>query len=200
MSLLLAIESAIAGGSLSFQRDGKPVASWHGTTGVSRAEELLPAVTRLMRENDIERGDLSIIAVSAGPGSFTGIRIGISTAMGLASALSIPLATCSILKAMAYSVGAGHLLTAVPMGRGAVCVQEFQSMQPAGEPATMTQDEFVRQASAFPGGVVIHGGLIELCKHLNIMDLGLDLAAALGKYCHQYPDERERPLFISKSF
>lgn len=202
--MLLAIESAIAGGSVSLMLKDTPTASWKGTSDVSRAEDLLPAIATLMSANGIDRGDISTLAVSAGPGSFTGIRIGVSTAMGLAAGLSIPIVSASILKAMASTVMGENVLAAVPMGRSAVCVQEFDTTGPeplsTKEPATVTESEFAQKVMTADGKIVVHGSLTKFCEEWPAVDLGFDLARVLGKYCLTHPGEREKPLFISKSF
>jgi len=202
--MILAIESAVAGGSLSFLRDGEPVVQWNGNSDVSRAEDLLPAITRSMSEAGISRSDLTMLAVSAGPGSFTGIRIGISTALGLAAGLSLPIASASILKAMSACAKSEHVLAAVPMGRSAICVQSFDTNGPSPRlidgPQTITESAFTERVNSTEGDIFVHGSLVSLCGGRTLIDLGLDLATVLGKYCHQHPDEREEPLFVSKSF
>jgi tRNA threonylcarbamoyladenosine biosynthesis protein TsaB len=66
------------------------------------AGRLLPMIDDLLRLNRIDRRDLGLIAVGSGPGSFTGIRIGIATAKGLARATGCPLVGISTLDALAY--------------------------------------------------------------------------------------------------
>src|SRR3954468_18683875 len=101
--LTLAIESAIAGGSLALLRNGELCASWTGSSSVSKSDELLANIDDLLTANHIATSDLQLIAVSAGPGSFTGIRIGIATALGLKTGLGIEMASVSALKAMAFA-------------------------------------------------------------------------------------------------
>jgi tRNA threonylcarbamoyladenosine biosynthesis protein TsaB len=201
--MILAIESAVAGGSVSFLKNGEAVIRWEGNSDVSRAEDLLPTIEATMSENGISRSDLSMLAVSAGPGSFTGIRIGLSTALGLATGLSLPVASTSVLRAMSSTAIGESVLAAVPMGRGAVCVQVFDTTRGAPRhmegPVTVTEAEFAHRVNSAEGDVVVQGSLANLCGR-TVINLGLDLATVVGKYCHQYPDERETPLFISKSF
>lgn len=129
--VILAIESAIGGGSLSLASDGRQVDAWVGEGGLSRAEDLLPNIDLLLKGNTINKAEITQIVVSVGPGSFTGIRIGLATAMGLASALNIELAKFSILHAMTTGVsvseGVKSIIAAVPVGRGVICTQRFRS-------------------------------------------------------------------------
>ncbi len=202
--MILAIESAIAGGSLSVIKDGHTVARWNGRSDVSRAEDLLPAVENMMAEAAIERSALSMIAVSVGPGSFTGIRIGMSTGLGLSTGLRIPMSSVSVLKAMASAMGAGAVLAAVPMGRSSICIQSFSNengmVNEHSEPTTLSESDFADYIGARNGTVAVHRALTSLAGDRDIVDLGLDLASLVGKYCQEHPNERERPLFISKSF
>ena len=126
-SLILAIESAIGGGSLSLSRDETQIDKWIGEGGVSRAEDLLSNIDQILTRNDLPKSSVTRIVVSVGPGSFTGIRIGLATAMGLATALNIDLVRISILCAMAtHAPDNKNVLTAVPVGRGVICTQRFR--------------------------------------------------------------------------
>jgi len=202
--MILAIESAIAGGSFAFIKDGDRAAGWSGPSDVSRAEHLLPAIEETMIECGIDRSALSMIGVSAGPGSFTGIRIGMSTALGLAAGLRIPVASVSILKAMAASAEGSAILAAVPMGRASICIQTFSKGKATilenDLPVTLTESDFVGHIRNWKGTVVVHAALTGFRGDREIFDVGLDLASLVGKYCQQHPNESERPLFISKSF
>ena len=202
--MILALESAIAGGSLSIIENGRILAGWNGSSDVSRAEDLLPAIESVIINTGIERKDLSMIAVSGGPGSFTGIRIGMSTALGLAAGLKIPITCVSLLRAMAASANEGPVLAAVPMGRASICIQTFLKDSDAicdeGVPITLTEPDFAERVEHWKGSVATHHSLASLCHNVDIIDLGLDLASVVGKYCEQHPNESERPLFISKSF
>jgi len=70
----------------------------------SHAEKLNIFITNLFKNIEFTIGDLKAIAVSKGPGSYTGLRIGVSTAKGLCYALDIPLISVSTLKAMAFGM------------------------------------------------------------------------------------------------
>lgn len=71
--------------------------------GLSHSRTLLPMVQNLLDSLSISLGDIDVIAVAIGPGSFTGIRIGVSAAKGLAFGLDIPICAVSTLLAMAYA-------------------------------------------------------------------------------------------------
>jgi tRNA threonylcarbamoyl adenosine modification protein YeaZ len=150
-NLVLAIEAAIAGGSLSLCRGEVEIASWSGPADVSKAEDLLFNIDVLLRENGVSKRDLGLLVVSAGPGSFTGIRIGIATALGLKTGLGIPMATVSSLAAMvAYPDLNGPVYAAVPSGRQAVCFQKFSVED--GAVTELTEPQTIREADFLAHG------------------------------------------------
>ena len=77
--------------SVALAEEGAVIASRQTNEGYSHAENLAPFVDQVIREAEIEFQDLDAIAVSEGPGSYTGLRIGVSLAKGLCYALNIPL-------------------------------------------------------------------------------------------------------------
>lgn len=92
MTYILNIETATRNCSLALAQDGKTIALKEiAEAGYSHAEKLHVFIEAILKENNIEYGDLSAIAVSQGPGSYTGLRIGVSSAKGLCYALNIPL-------------------------------------------------------------------------------------------------------------
>ena len=72
----------------------------------THSEKLMPLVDKLLQESGVEREQLQSIAVAAGPGSFTGIRIGVATARALAQGLAIPAVGVPTLEALAEGVTA----------------------------------------------------------------------------------------------
>lgn len=91
MTTVLAFDCAIAGLGVAVVRDGVSLAMCR-EEGRDQAATLLPAIASVLREAGVERRALSLIAVTVGPGSFTGVRIGLAAARGLAVGLGIPLA------------------------------------------------------------------------------------------------------------
>ncbi len=195
-AIILAIEAAVAGGSIAITRGTERITGWAGPADVSRAEDLLFNVDILLRQSGIDKKDLSLIAVSAGPGSFTGIRIGLATGLGLKAGLGIPMATCSALEAMAAASGIEGMFTvAVPAGRNAVCMQRFNGPTPASEPETIRATD----VAAIEGKLLVHERLVEIAGG-DVVDLGGDLAYAIAQFCFENPDSATPPMFISKSF
>jgi len=125
--IILAIESAVAGGSLSLVQSGVGLNGWIGEGGVSRAEDLLPNIAYLLETSGVAKSEITKLAVSTGPGSYTGIRIGIATALGLKNGLNIPCVGVPVTEAMhLVSIRGGKVVTAIPMGKNDVAYQEFE--------------------------------------------------------------------------
>jgi tRNA threonylcarbamoyladenosine biosynthesis protein TsaB len=91
MTLVLSFDCAVSGLGLAVVRDGEVLAV-HREDGREQAARLLPAIARVLHAAEVDRRALSMIAVTVGPGSFTGVRVGLAAARGLAIALDIPLA------------------------------------------------------------------------------------------------------------
>lgn len=101
---ILALETAAKAVSAAVTEEGKVLASAYQDTGLTHSRTLMPLVELLLRNTDMTAADLDVIAVSAGPGSFTGVRIGVSAAKGLAWAADKPCAAVSTLAALARNV------------------------------------------------------------------------------------------------
>lgn len=107
MTAVLAFDCAISGLSVALVRDGDVLAA-HRESGRDQAAHLLPAIASVLQEAKVERRELTMIATTVGPGSFTGVRVGLAAARGLAMALAIPLAgvaTTETLLAQAPATG-----------------------------------------------------------------------------------------------
>ena len=103
--MILAINTSTLQFSLALlKKDGAIVAEQVMFRKKGNFGSLMPAFDRLLSLSDARTGDLSGIAVAIGPGSFTGLRIGISLAKGLCHALLIPLAGVSSLEALATPI------------------------------------------------------------------------------------------------
>jgi tRNA threonylcarbamoyladenosine biosynthesis protein TsaB len=88
---VLAFDCAVTGLAVAVVRDDVVLARHHAE-GRDQAASLLPAIAATLERAGVARRDLSLIAVTVGPGSFTGVRVGLAAARGLAVALGVPLA------------------------------------------------------------------------------------------------------------
>lgn len=107
---LLAIDTSGARGSIALLDDEAVIAEQDLTLDRKASTTLLPAIEQLFTGAGFKRSDLTALAVALGPGSFTGIRIGLATAQGMAQALNLPVYGLSSLRVLAeqYQGEAGN--------------------------------------------------------------------------------------------
>ncbi len=203
----IAIESAVAGGSLSLLRGDEQLAEWIGSADVSKAEDLLFNIDELLARQHVKKNEIGLIACSAGPGSFTGIRIGLATAIGLKAGLGIEMASSSVLKAVAATADmpSGIVHVALPVGRSAVCVQSFRYEDGKcienTEAASISEQQFSELIHDGADKIfLIHDRLFSMLEPSdNIINIGSNLARLIGQFCRNEPGTAE-PIFLSKGF
>lgn len=122
--LVLAADTSLPILSVALVNDG----ALAGTVALegrgSRNEKLLPAIDWLLAENGVDRHQLDLFAVTRGPGSFTGVRIGLATMQGLAMALGRSVFAMSTHEAAAFGE-AGRIAIVDDAGRGELYVSHF---------------------------------------------------------------------------
>ena len=101
---ILAIETSTYSGSIAVLGDEGLLGEYFFNVGPSHTEKLVPSIDWLMSELGMNRADLTGVVVSLGPGSFTALRVGISTAKGICFSLGIPLVGASSLKTLAMNL------------------------------------------------------------------------------------------------
>lgn len=124
----LAIDTSTDTASLALVQGSQVLAelTWH--CGQNHSVELLPRLTHLLNQTRINLQSINCIIVARGPGSFNGLRVGISTAKGLAFSLGIPIVGISTLEVAAYQ----HAETGLPIcpiinaGRGEIATAIYQ--------------------------------------------------------------------------
>jgi tRNA threonylcarbamoyladenosine biosynthesis protein TsaB len=126
--LLVAIDTSGRKGSVALCRgdagsfETLQLADLEGGTYSAR---LMPTIAELLRNSKFDKQDLDAFSVVTGPGSFTGLRVGLSTVKALCEVLHKPLATISMLEAIAIAYGAGRVTAVLDAGRGEVYVGEY---------------------------------------------------------------------------
>ena len=110
--MILALESSATACSAALCRDGELVAQSYQNSGLTHSRTLLPMVRDMLANSQLTLEQIDVIAVAAGPGSFTGLRIGVATAKGLAWTGDKDCAPCSTLASMAWPLAhmAGSLI------------------------------------------------------------------------------------------
>lgn len=107
---ILGIESAALTASVAVVSDGILTAEYTVTDKKTHSQTLLPMLDEVKRILELNPAEIDAIAISAGPGSFTGLRIGAATAKGLGLALGKPLVAVSTLEALAFNLADSELL------------------------------------------------------------------------------------------
>ena len=112
--ITLAFESSAKAASVALVRDGSLVSQYSQCSGLTHSRTLLPMAEDLLKNAELQLSDVDLFAVAHGPGSFTGIRIGVSTVKGLAWACDKPCVGVSTLESMAWhGLAAGGLVCPV---------------------------------------------------------------------------------------
>ena len=104
MALILSIESSTAVGSVALLRDGEVLGLQQYHIAKSHSSLLHVMVQQITANAGVKMKDLSAVAVAEGPGSYTGLRIGVSAAKGFCFALDAPLIAVNTLEALAFQV------------------------------------------------------------------------------------------------
>jgi len=144
---VLALDSATAACSALVWEDGAVLAGRHAAMARGQSEALMPMVAEVMREAGLDFAGLDLLAVTVGPGAFTGIRIGLAAARGLALATGLPLAGVATTRALAHAVPAAErrdrwVLVALDSKRDELWVQAFAAdLTPLGAPAALRPED-----------------------------------------------------------
>lgn len=159
--VVLGLDSTGKSASVALVKDGKVLAEKFQNSGYTHSETLAPMLSELLCETGISAGQIDLIAVTAGPGSFTGIRIGLATVKGFAFAHDTPCQPISTLACLAYPLSGfeGIVCPALDARRGQIYNALFQGGQ------RLTEDRAIAAAylAGLEGPVCLLGDGAELC-------------------------------------
>lgn len=126
--MLLAIDTATRLASVALYDDTGIWAEESWRSRNNHSVEVMPTIAAMLSRQGLGHGDLTAVAVVQGPGSFTGLRIGMSLAKGLCMALNLPIIAVPTLQVTAYTAGdpGTPVLAVLEAGRGRICVASFQ--------------------------------------------------------------------------
>ena len=102
--LMLSVDSSAAPASVCLFEDGKVIADYYLNTGFTHSQTLMPMIEDMLRNAGLSLEAVDALAVAVGPGSFTGLRIGVATVKGLALGTNKPCVGVSTLEALAYNL------------------------------------------------------------------------------------------------
>ena len=162
---ILALETSAVTASAAVTEDDRLLAQSFQNSGLTHSATLMPMVSDLLKNTGLALQDMDVIAVAAGPGSFTGVRIGVAAAKGLAWPEDKPCAPCSTLESMAWQCAhvGGEICAAMDARRNQVYCARFRAEGGAlirlTEDRAMGLDELaaVVRAAAAPQALVGDG-------------------------------------------
>ncbi len=138
--LILAFESTAKAASAALLKDGKLLSQYTQCSGLTHSRTLLPMGEDMLKNAELSLKDVDLLAVAHGPGSFTGVRIGVSMVKGLAWASDKPCVGVSTLEAMAWhGLAAGGLICPVMDARRNQVYNALFRIE-NGRPVRLTED------------------------------------------------------------
>lgn len=179
----LAIDTSTGWAGIALAQRGKVLSEMTWRAEFNHTVQLMPAIESLLRQAGLKPKDLEAIGVAIGPGSFSGLRVGLAAAKGFAMSLGVPLAGVSTLLLEAYPFLAPGLPVrpVLDAGRGEVSTASFQqsraTLEDSGPPCLMSVEALCAD---------VHQSTIFCGEHLPA--LREHLAAALGDLAH-FPAE-----------
>lgn len=196
--LILAFDTSAAHCAAALLSGDKLLAQAHEPMAKGQAERLMPLVAEVMAAGGVGLPDLDAIGVGVGPGNFTGIRISVSAARGLALALDIPAVGVSTLEALAHALPR-PLCVIEDARRDAVYVQNFDATA-AHAPLLLSPGDLAAciGARAITGsGVAVAQSMI---AGLHVLPPALPLAEAIARIAaqrwHDPALARPAPLYL----
>lgn len=217
--LMLALESSAKAASAALFEDGKLLSLSVQNAGLTHSRTLLPMAEDLFKNMGRALSEIDVIAVAHGPGSFTGLRIGMAEAKGLAWALEKPVTGVSTLEAMAFGgpdMEGTMLCCAMDARRGQVYNALFEIKD--GKPRRLTEDraiaigELEEELASYGKPWVLLGDGAELCYktldrekvkvHLAPEPLRIQSARGVGLAAMEHeprPGEELLPVYLRLS-
>lgn len=194
MALILSLETSTDVCSVALHQNGTLIQDFLIDQPQSHASRLAVLITGLFKTTGLNPENLNAVAITSGPGSYTGLRIGTSTAKGLCYALNIPLIAISTLKLLAFQgkqrFNHGILCPMIDARRMEVYTQQFNALlEPLSEIQPMIIDHLSFQELLATEKVFFIGNGAEKCKSviLNsnaVFDSIAPTASALGQLAH----------------
>jgi tRNA threonylcarbamoyladenosine biosynthesis protein TsaB len=193
--LILAVETATLAGSIAIASGQTVLGSSNGDPAISHSNTLLADLDKLLAESKIKLPEIDLFAVAAGPGSFTGLRIGIATVKALAATLDRPCAAIPTLQALALAGGPSERsVTLLPAGRGEVFAQLFSvandgAVMPLDKPSHIAPNKMFDKYG--PLESVLWCGEGAIAQHQLIQDAGA------GKHWRIAPQTRNLAVHVA---
>ena len=168
--LILAFETSAKAGSVALLEDDRLLGESYQNTGLTHSQTIMAMAEDLIKACDHTPQDIRAVAVAAGPGSFTGIRIGVAAAKGFAWGAELPCYGVSTLESMALALGAynGYVLPVMDARRNQVYTATFRAEN--GKLTRLTEDRAI--------------SLEELAEEIKILEIPVFLVGDGSILCY----------------
>jgi tRNA threonylcarbamoyladenosine biosynthesis protein TsaB len=217
--LVLALDTTTRHGSVALARDGAIIDANVGDPAVTHGQRLPGDLTRLLDRHSLRVRDIDLFAVAAGPGSFTGLRIGIATMQGLALANGKHIVGISALDALRHSLesegGSGELAVWMDAHRGEVFsalyrgtfVVEGPTVEKPSDILARWRGQYGDSSMRFAGdGALVYGDLIRAVLPgagvpLEVPMLAPSIALLAGERAQKgetVPPDAIRPVYVRR--
>lgn len=181
---ILAIDASGIVASVAIASEDEMIAEYTIKNKKTHSQTLLPMIDKVLKFTETDIKDIDYIAVTEGPGSFTGLRIGAATAKGLAQACNIPIVSVSTLEALAYNVfETDKLICSIMDARrdnvfGAIYVRENDGLEVIKEQAALPIEEMINELNRIGKNVIFVGDGISVQKDYIRNNLKIDYTLA----------------------
>ncbi len=184
---ILSLDSTSVTASVAITENGKTLAENFINNGLTHSQTLMPLVEKTLKDADVSVKDIDLFAVTNGPGSFTGVRIGIASVKGMADALNKPCFAVSTLEAIAEPLKNEDCIACAVMD--ARCNQVYTAIFDGGkrlcEDKAVLIDELGEELKQYNKKVVFIGdGAKICCEKLNGVLNNIEIADENIRYIH----------------
>ena len=199
--LIVVVDTCLAVCQTAVVRDGMILAGASEAMARGHQERLAPMVREVVEAAGVRLSDVDRIAVTIGPGSFTGLRVGLAFAKGLAMALERPCVGVGTLAALAASIdGPGLRAAAIDAGRGAVYLQIFDGDHELSAPDSLPVETTAARLIETGAGHILIGPqashLAEVLPAAGSVDLAAPSLMAIARLAATAPLVPPRPLYL----
>jgi tRNA threonylcarbamoyladenosine biosynthesis protein TsaB len=139
--IILALDTCCSRCSVAIFKDGNCIQFIIEETPHKQAELAISMVEKALAESNLEYRDIDYLTCTVGPGSFTGIRIGLAAMQGINQIIKKPTVAISTLEAMCYLASDKEIVSTLAAGRGQFYCQRFENLSPTSEIELLTEEE-----------------------------------------------------------
>ena len=198
--IVLAIDTCLGACSVAVVSDGRTVAAASEPMTRGHQERLAPMAREVMARAGLDFAALDRIAVTVGPGSFTGLRVGLAFAKGLALALGKPCIGVGTLEALAATLAEpGPLAVVIDSGRGQVYLQTFEAGRALSPPQVLSLEDAGSRVVELSDGVLSGPGaalLSTAAAGFELRPVATPEPAAVARLAASAPAAPPTPLYL----